>query len=262
MKVSAFLGILLFVGCSHNDTLVGIIPAPNSTSTAGGAKFALAPYQDMLDTLYYKVWSDSSWTAYGGTKVIGTGTYTVIKDNAGDEYYYNSQGYAGFYNPGATIVMFDTPLGAWPDSLPINGQINESTTFAYQGYTWTLYNTYNLADTTSASAAFGTFDPCLHIQFVSTFYVAGSGNSTYEDFWLANGPGEIVQEDEYGVTTVMVRGQVNGKYWGAAAAKAMPARSLSKSEPRDLQRALLAGLPVRMQRFESSRLGVRVRRNP
>jgi len=244
MRTSAFLGILLLAGCSKNDTLVDVIPAQTAPPVLGGVKYALAPYQDALDSLYYKVWSDSSWTAYGGTKVIGTGTYTVLKDDIGDEYYYNSQGYAGFYNPGGTVIIFDTPLGVWPDSLPIGGQINESTTFAYQGYTWSMYNVYVLADTTTASAAFGTFDPCLHVQLVSTVYVAGSGSSSIEDFWLASGPGEIVQEDGSGDSAIMARGYVNGRYWGGGAAKPAPAGTLSKSSPVSLQRTLAAGLRV------------------
>ena len=240
MKGSALLGILLLAGCSGHNTPVGPMQAP--APTAGGVKFPLAPYQDALDTLYYKVWSDSSWTAYGGTKIIGTGTYAVLVDNVGDEYYYGDQGYSGFQNPGNIAIMFDTPLGAWPDSLPINGQIIESTTFSYRGNTWKLDNTYSLTDTTSASAAIGTFDPCLHLQLVSRTTVAGSVSGSVYDFWLANGPGEIVQEDELGNAASMARGHVNGRYWGVIAARPAPVRALSKSGPRDLGRVIAAGL--------------------
>ena len=249
-KWSALIVVLLVAGCSQTNTPVGIIPAP--TPTPSGVKFPLAPYQDMLDTLYFKVWSDSSWIEYGGTKVIGTSAYIVMKDNLGDEYYYDSLGYAGFYNPGSQVILFDTPLGAWPDSLQINGQFNESTTFSYQGYSWTIYDTYNLADTSSASATVGTFDPCLHLQYMSTIYVAGSGNSSYEDIWLANGPGEIVQEDASGGTIVMARGHVNGRYWGTGVATAAPGRALAKSGPENLLRIVSAGLRanIRLRRVK------------
>ena len=246
MKSLTVFFLLLFAGCGAKDTLVGVIPASNSNPTAGSVRFPLAPYEESLDTLYYKLWSDSSWTAYGGTKVIGTATYTVVKDNAGDEYYYSPQGYAGFYTPGSSVILFDTPLGAWPDSLPINGQINEATTFTYQGSSWTMYNTYTLADTTSAGTSFGTFDPCLHLQFVSILVLAGTGSSASEDMWLANGPGQIAQEDQLGNITVMVSGHVNGKSWGVVAAKAAPAGTLSKSGPKDLLRVVSAGLGAKI----------------
>ena len=252
MKTTVLLAFLILAGCSRNDTLVDVIPSPTPTPTPGGVKFPLAPYQDSLDTLYFKVWSDSSWMAYGGTKVIGTTTYFVVKDNAGNEYYYDSAGYAGFYNPGSTVIIFDTPLGAWPDSLQIYGQISESTTFPYQGYSWTMSNTYRLADTSAASAAFGTFDPSLHFQYVSSLVAAGSGSTSSADLWLANGPGQIVQEDMYGNVFIMARGHVNGRYWGVGFAKPSPARTLSRTRPEELLNALSAGVRMKF-RFRGAR---------
>jgi hypothetical protein len=248
MKKAALLVLTLLVGCGGKDTLIGVIPARNPPATGPG--FPLAPYQETLDTLYLKVWSDSSWSKYGGDTTFGTATYYVMKDNWGDEFYYGDSGYAGFCYAGQSPVLFDTPLGSWPDSLPINGLIYQSTTFTFQGTSWTMYVTYLLADTSADSTIFGRFDPCLHFQSVSTVEVAGTGGSTYVELWLANGPGEIEEADQQGNSLFMVRGHVNGRYWGTGAAKMTGAVRLSKRSstpgPVDIVRVASSGLNARI----------------
>ena len=244
MKRFALTFFILLAGCSGSNTPIGIIPGP--PPVVGTVKFYLPPYQETLDTLYFKIWSDSSGMEYGGRKSFGADTFSVLLDNLGNEYYYGPGGYSGFTASGQSAILFDTPLGAWPDSLPINGTFTQSTTFAYGGNTWTMSDYYRLLDTSAASAAFGVFDPCIHLQNISTASVAGQGNSSTSEFWMAKGPGQIVQADNLGNSITMVRGQVNGRYWGIGAAKPAPARTLGKAGRENILHVACAWLARRM----------------
>jgi len=238
MRQTLTVLVILLAGCSQTSGPIAVIGTPTTTIPSGPG-FQLSPYGEQLDTLYLKVWSDSSWAKFGGWITVGTTTYFVLSSSSGDEYYYGPSGYSGFVPYGGSLVLFDTPIGPWPDTLQLGGAIQQSTTFTYQGNPYALTMVNTLIDTQSVSAPFGVFDPCLHFQSIYYQTVAGYTSYSISEFWDARGPGEIEDLNSLGQSTFMVRGHVNGKSWGAGVSKASGAQVTRR--PIDLRSTVMYG---------------------
>ena len=230
--------VILLTGCSQTSGPIAVIGTPNTTAPSGPG-ILISPYGEQLDTLYVKVWSDSSWAKFGGWVTIGTTKYFVLASSSGDDYYYGPAGYSGFFPSGGSLILFDTPIGPWPDTLQIGGSIQQSTTFTYQGTAYAMSIVNTLLDTESVSAPFGVFDPSLHFEIVYYQTVAGLTNYSISESWDAKGPGEIAEANSLGQSIFMVRGYVNGKTWGASVSKASVAPVTRK--PYDLPSRVMYG---------------------
>ncbi len=195
--------------------------------------FTLDGYGEVLDSTYYKVWSDSSWESfYEDTTINGT-RYSAFLDAYGDEYLYGPDGsYDGFWLYGWDLIIFNAPLPGVPDTMAGGVTYALTTTFSDQGVSYVLEDDETLLDTGSVTVPFGTFNNCLVLESVNTIssgsvFVAGSNT----DYWLAKGPsdiqrwyidiytGEIIQQIQ------MAFGVVNGQSWGVIP----PTKSLKRT---------------------------------
>lgn len=207
MKIQTVLILsasLLLYSCKKNNPVSP--EAPPQT-------IIVSAYGEAFDSLYFKMWSDSSWSKFGGTIVINGTMYVIEVTNDGYESYYNELGYAGFKPAGDALILFDRPITNLPDTLTFGEAYTRQTTFSYQGYLFTFAYEQTLVDTVSVSVPFGAFNPCLH--FTNKVTVAAGGQSEVQnvEFWIARGPGSIKQTSG-SISVVMVRGIVNGQGWG------------------------------------------------
>jgi hypothetical protein len=189
-------------------------------------------YGEVLDSTFYRVWSDSSWeTFYQDTTINGI-TYTAILDAYGNEYFYDSLGYSGFELPqlyGDSAIIFDSPLPSLPDTLVGRKTYALQTTFSFQGTSYSLINDETLIDSSTIILSFGTFGNCPGIesnQVIASGNVGIAGNDIV--YWLARGPSEI-EEDfiDFGYSIFMAYGVVNDRGWGIT----FPKESLSGVHP-------------------------------
>lgn len=171
-------------------------------------------YMTYIDSLYYKVWSDSSWEKFNNSVKINNIVYVTVINSDGVEYYYSILGYAGFKPYGESLILFDKPVPTLPDTLLFNYTYKLETTFYYQGYNYTMTYNETLLDTVSVAVAFGIFNPCLWFKSKFTLSAGGQSESLDREYWLAKGPGNIKLKQDNGVIIVMVRGIVNGQSWG------------------------------------------------
>lgn len=214
-------GIILFIcSCKNSDD------SPVETSTPKPKIMLLSGYGSIIDSSYYKLWSDNSWDKFNRITTVNGITYTTIINNNGDEYYYSVLGYAGFKAKSQTLILFDKPLPSLPDTLLFNQQYTRATTFYYQGYNYTMEFQQSLTDTVSVSVPFGIFNSCLWFSSKSTISAGGQSETQNSQFWLAKGPADIKQTLNSGVTIVMSKGKVNGKGWGMS----FPKMSLNEKE--------------------------------
>ncbi len=179
-------------------------------------------YGESLDSLFFKVWSDSSWDAVSGDTVIGGKSYTVLLNDAGNEGFYTASGYSGFGQYGGYAIIFDSALASLPDTLVGGTAYTLQTTFTYQGGSYTLIDQETLLDTASVSTPFGTFTGCRVVQSLTGISGVLQSATTY---WLAQGPSDVERQyaTTYGsYTVVLAYGIVNGRYWGVKAASRMP----------------------------------------
>ncbi|MGB2868773.1 MAG: hypothetical protein WBD36_09995 [Bacteroidota bacterium] len=200
------LSVAVLFSCKKNDP---VSPEPPLKT------IVVSAYGEALDSLYFKMWSDSSWSKYGGTVVISGALYAIEVTNDGYESYYSETGFAGFKAAGDVPILFDKPMTNLPDTLAFGEAYTRQTTFSYRGYPFTMANEQTLVDTVSVSVPFGLFNPCLH--FTSKVTVSANGQSEVQniEFWIARGPGTIKQASGT-LSVVMVRGIVNGQGWGMA----------------------------------------------
>jgi hypothetical protein len=198
---------LLFLRCNMEDT-------PVSSKTSIQKTINIYAYGSSLDSAYYKMWSDSSWEKFNQVTSVNGKNYVTTLNSDGDEYYYDSIGYAGIKPNGQSLILFDAPLSSLPDTLVFGQKYIQETTFSYQGINYLLKDEQTLEDTVSVSVPFGTFNPCLWFQSTSTTTVAGQSIVSAGQFWLAIGPSNIQQTLNSGNTIMMVRGCVNSKSWG------------------------------------------------
>ena len=224
MRICSAIVILalgMLIGCKK-DTGNPVAPATTTPPVVVPAQISLRSYQTTIDTNYVEVWSDSSWSKYGSYKTVNGLTYYVEITSAGNQYYYGAIGYSGWVPSGGSLILFDKPILGWPDSLGLGKQIFDTTTFTYQGYLYQMIETSTLVDTPSISVSFGLFHPCLHFTYAVRLTAGGSSQTTYSDYWCARGPGQIRSMDSNYKVTTMVRGYVNGQFWGTTGPVHLP----------------------------------------
>ena len=228
----------MFYACNQNSAPTAPQQAIKDTLTMNG-------YGEAVDSSYYKVWSDSSWEAFGGDTTINGTTYSRIFDAYGDEYFYGLDGsYDGFWQYGWDLIIFNAPLPGIPDTMAGGVTYALTTTFSDQGTSYVLEDDETLFDTESVTVSFGTFNKCPVLNSVNTI---SSGGVVYAesntDYWLAKGPSDIQRWyiDIYeGVITQiqMAYGVVNGQAWGVTlptkALKRMAAKPNSIMKPPSL----------------------------
>jgi hypothetical protein len=221
-------------------------PAPTQPSFSG--RVSISGYGESLDSTYYKVWSDSSWEEFYQDTVINGNTYTTILDSYGNEYYYDSSGYAGFKLPqlfGDIAVIFDSSLSSLPDTMVGGLNYLFRTTFSLQGINYGLIDQETLVDTSTVGVPFGTFTNCPGIQSSQAITSGGmvvAGNDVL--YWLAKGPSDIERDFiDYGSAIVMAYGFVNGRSWGVGLMKGESGsqRYQLSQDTKHLQRGSSAG---------------------
>jgi len=185
-------------------------------------------YGSALDNAYFKVWSDNSWEEYYRIISIDGDTYATIITSEGNEYYYSSEGYAGFKPYGESLILFDKPIVSLPEKVVFNKKYTSQTTFPYQGYNYTMKIEQILMDTVSVSLPWGSFNSCLWFKTTSSMTSLAESNTSNGQFWLAIGPSDIKQTLNSGTSITMVRGNVNGQNWGAGNLSEIP--NISKKQ--------------------------------
>ncbi len=196
--------------------------SPNPPSQSGGSQaFSFVGYGALLDSTYYKVWSDSSWEEFDLDTTMNGTTYTVLLDNTGYEYFYGPDGYDGFEPYGGPLIMFDSTLASLPDTMVEGKTYTIGTTFSAQGVNYTLTDMEVLEDTGSVTVPFGTFSDCLHLQSTSSISGGGQSQTQTTQYWYAKGPSDIKRIYQgTGQTILMAYGVVNDQGWGVSAGTA------------------------------------------
>lgn len=210
IAISLFITTLIFTSCNKSDD------NPTTPTPSPEKKFmTMYPYQFIIDSSYYKVWSDSSWEKFNRITNINGRIYVSIINSSGNEYFYDAIGYAGFKPVGESIIIFDKSLAVLPDTVFFNQTYTGKSSFFYKGYNYSIQMDYTLLDTVSISVPIGVFSPCLWFKSTVTVSASGQSQSNNSQFWLAKGPSSIKETSlNTGTTIVMVRGVVNGKGWG------------------------------------------------
>lgn len=221
INVCFLISCLLFLSCHKENSPVS---PPTSQRI-----MLLTGYGFALDSSFYKVWSDSSWEKFNQIVTLSGTMYVTVITNDGYEYYYSALGYAGFKPQGQSLILFDTPMASLPDTMVFAQTYTSETSFSSGEYRYSLKVEQSLQDTVSASVLFGTFDPCLWITSKSTLSASGQSEVENLQSWLAKGPSDIKQTLNSGVTMTMVRGMVNGKWWGMPLTKGIPAARRTES---------------------------------
>lgn len=216
LAISLIVCSVLLYSCSRtpSPTAPG---SPQSTLT-----LSFSGYGEILDSTYYKVWSDSSWEEFAMDTTISGTTYAVLLTSTGYEYFYGPDGFAGFWPYGGSLIMFDSSLASLPDSLVKGKTYTLETTFASGGLNFTLTDQETLEDSGSVTVPFGTFSDCVELQ--STIAISGGGQSQSQttQYWYAKGPSDIEQQPSGGATILMAYGFVNGRTWGPSVAAESP----------------------------------------
>lgn len=202
-------------------------PAPTQTAFSG--KITLDGYGETIDSLYYKVWSDSSWEEFNGYIDTNGLMYTTVLASDSSQYFYDSSGkYSGFELPqiyGKNVVIFDSSLASLPDTMIGNLTYQQHTTFSFQGTSYYLIDNETVVDSGTVVTSFGTFPNCPEIH--SNQLIAVGNNvvaSSDVVLWLAKGPSDVEQDfyDYYGYlaySITMAYGVVNGQSWGVGLSK-------------------------------------------
>lgn len=205
-----------------------LISCGGTTGTSNsltGRTIVATDYGSTLESAYYKMWSDSTWEEFGRIVTVDSTTYATIVDDAGYEYYYSSQGYAGFCPSGGSLILFDEPIPSLPDTLVFGKTYTQQTTFTSQGTAYTMKIVQTLQDTGTVTVGFGTFYDCLSFKSQTTLSGGGSSNVTSSQYWLAKGPSELKRESSSGAVSLMLYGYVNGQSWGEGLPKRSPGRA-------------------------------------
>lgn len=209
MRVLTVISLLfsssLFFGCGE---------ATNTSGSNSGKTIAINDYGSYIEPAYYKVWSDSSWEEFGRITTVDSVVYATIVDNAGFEYYYSPEGYAGFRVAGGSLVLFDEAMPSFPDTLVFGKTYTQRVTFTESGTAYTLKVEQTLQDTGAVTVPFGEFTGCLWIKSTSTFSGGGRSDVSSSEYWLAKGPSELKRRSSSGAVSLMAYGYVNGQSWG------------------------------------------------
>ena len=209
--MKSFFVIILSV---YLFTIISCSKDNSPTSPEKPKTIVFSDYQYFIDEDFIKVWSDSSWEKFNRTITLNGVNYFTIINSDGHEYFYNTQGYAGFKPAGESIIIFDYTMPGLPDTLVFGEIYRRSTTFSYQNFGYLLTIEQRLIDTVSVGLSFGVFNPCLWITSKGTVSSGGQSEVNNSEVWLAKGPGDIRIKLHNGQTISMVRGIVNGQGWG------------------------------------------------
>ena len=190
----------------------------------------LSGYGITLGPGYIKVWSDSSWSKFNGMDTVHGVVYYTEMTSDSAVYYYTPSNYdpttllyAGFIPAGGSLIMFDVPLAAFPDTMQLGKVYTSKTTFFYQGYDFTMTLNQSALDTMALSVPVGTFQHCVRMYGESIITAGGQTQTERYGSWLARGPAAIKEVLNSGATIVMVRGSVNGQIWSSqSSARRLP----------------------------------------
>jgi len=224
MKQSISLLLLLVLwGCTKDGTLTGpSAPAENPTvppPTQTWYYVDFAGYGEALEPNYMKVYSDGSWERYGGIDNVNGMAYLVIVASDTTRYYYtmSTHQYAGFRQPNGDLVMFATPRAILPTRWRSDTTVMLASTFTFMGYSVSVTTSYKLIDTECVVNSLGSFSPVAHFGvWVHMDASSGNASSTYQEIWLARGPGGIEFKRQDHDPVYFVKGYVNGRTWGPA----------------------------------------------
>ncbi len=209
----------------------------DASDSLNGKTIALQDYGSSIEQAYYKVWSDSSREEFGRITTVGGATYVTIVDDAGYEYFYSQDGFAGFIPPGGSLILFDSPMPSLPDTLTFGKTYTTTVTFTYAGTHDTLKTGQTLVDSSTVVAPCGTFNACIHFRTESTLSGGEEPQVITSESWLAKGPSDVKRKSSSGTVALMVRGYVNGQSWGEGLPKRIAAAAGTFRLP-------LAGHPV------------------
>ncbi len=199
---------IVFLSCSKEETTAPTPgpPPPKKISTRG--------YGAVLDSSYYKIWSDSSWEKFNRFVTINKTLYATTVDNNRDEYYFSEKGYAGVKPYNEPLLLFDSIPAPLPETLIVKETYRRRTTYTYKGNNYTIVTDQILLDTTTVTVGFGTFSTCLWFKTINKVSVNGYLQESDSRTWLAKGPASIQYESHFEVRFKMVRGRVNYQGWG------------------------------------------------
>jgi hypothetical protein len=169
----------------------------------------------VYDSLYYKVWTDSSSERYAGMVEAGGVSYlSIVDDNAGTQVLYAEGKYAGLVAPTGEPIIFASPIDPPPASMALGQTVVRNTTFTFQNAQVALQVSYTLLDTGTVSAPLGTFSHAVKVRAsaVASAVIVADTATVVE--WIARGPGTVRRF--IGTDTLeMVYGNVNGRFWRA-----------------------------------------------
>jgi hypothetical protein len=175
----------------------------------------LTGYLPVYDSLYYKVWTDSSSERYAGMVEAGGVSYvSIVDDNAGTQVLYAGGKYAGLVGPTGDPIIFTSPIDPPPASMTLGQTVVRNTSFTYQNAQVALQVSYTLLDTGTVSATLGTFSSAVKVRAsaIASAVIVADTATTVE--WMVRGPGTVRRF--IGADTLeMVYGNVNGRFWRA-----------------------------------------------
>jgi hypothetical protein len=225
VSTSMILCLFLLSSCKKSED------SPVAPEAPPLRKISFSKYGSQLDASYYKAWSDSSWEKYKESKVINGAPYVAILTSAGNTYFYNEFGYAGYQPANLQPIIFDSPISL-PDTLTFGVPCTIQTSFYYQSNNYTMKQECTARDTVNVSIPLGFFTGCLWVGTKNTLSAGGQSQSDTSVSWMAVGPSTIKGTSNSGSTVVMVRGRVNGKGWNMAFPKTTGTRDIkSQANP-------------------------------
>ncbi|MBI5214702.1 MAG: hypothetical protein HY960_03010 [Ignavibacteriae bacterium] len=207
---------LLFISCSEDEQPSGPPPPPPPK------KISVRGYGALLESSYYKIWSDSSWEKFNRLITVNRVLYATTIDNHQNEFYYSEFGYAGVKPKGQPLLLFDSIPAPLPETLIAMETYRRRTTYTYGGNNYTVVTDQILLDTATVTVSFGTFSSCLWFKTINRVAVNGYLQETDSRTWLAKGPSSIQYESHVEERFKMVRGRVNGQGWGMPYPKSQP----------------------------------------
>jgi hypothetical protein len=218
-----FFLLLVLFGCTKDGTLTGpsaptetpIVPPPAQT----WYYVDFTGYGELLEPNYLKAYSDGSWEKYGGIDSVNGTAYLVLAASDSTRHYYTTttHQYAGFRQPKGGLIMFTAPRAFLPTRWRSDTTVVLASSFIYLGYSVLLTTTYTLVDTQRVVTSLGSFSPVAHFGVrIDMQASSGDASSTYQEIWLARGPGGIEFKDQGRGPVFFVHGYVNGRSWGNA----------------------------------------------
>jgi hypothetical protein len=214
--IALFCAILVISCKKDESTPVEPVQQP---SPPARKVFVLSEHRFRLDSLFYKMWSDSVSQRYGGQFTWNGTTYQVLEEGPQLKYLFNRNGeLAGQQSGGMTPVIYDWPMPKMPDTVAIGEMFRLSTQFIYPANQLTIpmVEEYTLLDTGSVQVPCGSFSSSAHFAVrYSSVYPTGQAYSIDYETWFVKDLANV--KTLYSGQTnplVVVRGCVRGRTWG------------------------------------------------